>query len=73
MPTQGMAEVIIAKHRNGSLENVKLKFIGKYTKFADYDSPEGLMPMSSITRESRLNTFRDEPPAPRGGDDETPF
>lgn len=44
MPTQGMAEVIIAKHRNGSLENVKLKFIGKYTKFADYDAPEGLTP-----------------------------
>src|SRR3954464_3570412 len=39
MPTQGMAEVIIAEHRNGSLENVKLKFIGKYTKFADFDGP----------------------------------
>jgi len=75
MPTQGMAEVIIAKHRNGSLENVKLKFIGKYTKFADYDSPEGLTPMSSITRESRLNTFRDNPSAsgPSGGDDDAPF
>ncbi len=74
LPTQGMAEVIIAKHRNGSLENVKLKFIGKYTKFADYDAPDGFTPMSSITRESRLNTFRDEPPAlPPGGDDETPF
>jgi replicative DNA helicase len=68
-----MAEVIIAKHRNGSLENVKLKFIGKYTKFADYDAPDGLTPMSSITRESRLNAFRDDlPPAPRP-DDETPF
>jgi replicative DNA helicase len=75
MPTQGMAEVIIAKHRNGSLENVKLKFIGKYTKFADYDSPEGLTPMSSITRESRLNTFRDNPSpsGPSGGDDDAPF
>ncbi len=74
LPTQGMAEVIIAKHRNGSLENVKLKFIGKYTKFADYDAPDGFTPISSITRESRLNTFRDEPPAlPPGGDDETPF
>jgi replicative DNA helicase len=73
MPTQGMAEVIIAKHRNGSLENVKLKFIGKYTKFADYDAPDGLTPMSSITRESRLNTFRDSPPPPSGADDETPF
>jgi len=73
LPTQGMAEVIIAKHRNGSLENVKLKFIGKYTKFADYDAPDGLTPMSSITRESRLNTFRDSPPPPTGADDDTPF
>ena len=72
-PSQGGAEVVIAKHRNGSLENVKLKFIGKFTKFADYDSPEGFTPMSNITRESRLNTFREDPPAPRGGDDETPF
>ncbi len=37
MPTAGMGEVIIAKHRNGSLENTKLKFIGKYTKFTDAD------------------------------------
>ena len=73
MPTQGMAEVIIAKHRNGSLENVKLKFIGKYTKFADYDAPDGLTPLSSITRESRLNTVRDNPPPPPGANDETPF
>lgn len=75
MPTQGMAEVIIAKHRNGSLENVKLKFIGKYTKFADYDAPEGLTPMSSITRESRLNTFRDNPSSsgPSGDDEDAPF
>ncbi len=37
LPTTGMGEVIIAKHRNGSLENVKLKFIGRFTKFCDYD------------------------------------
>jgi replicative DNA helicase len=71
-PSQGGAEVIIAKHRNGSLENVRLKFIGKYTKFADYDSPDGFIPMSSITRESRVNNFNDEPTLPRP-DDETPF
>lgn len=35
--TSGVGEVIIAKHRNGSLENVKLRFIGKYTKFTDLD------------------------------------
>ena len=35
--TQGVGEVIIAKHRNGSLDTVKLRFIGKYTKFTDLD------------------------------------
>ncbi len=78
MPTQGMGEVIIAKHRNGSVGSVKLKFIGKYTKFADLDAPSSSYdnPFSGmITRESRLNTFKSEsePPKPREEDDETPF
>jgi len=79
MPTQGMGEVIIAKHRNGSTGSVKLKFIGKYTKFADVDSPSSYdNPFSGmITRESRLNTFPqagETPEPPRDlGDDETPF
>jgi len=38
LPTTGVAEVIIAKHRNGSLEDVPLKFIGKFTKFTDLDA-----------------------------------
>ena len=67
MPTQGMGEVIIAKHRNGQTGSVKLKFIGKYTKFADFDSPTPHdNPFSGmITRESRINQIRpeDEPPA----------
>ena len=36
-PTQGQAEFIIAKHRNGSLENVRLKFIGNLGKFDNLD------------------------------------
>lgn len=35
---QGIGEVIIAKHRNGSLDTARLKFIGKYTKFCDLDA-----------------------------------
>ncbi|RAV97828.1 replicative DNA helicase [Pseudochryseolinea flava] len=81
MPTQGTGEVIIAKHRNGSTGSVKLKFIGKYTKFADLDSPSSYdNPFSGmVTRESRLNSFNPEPPPlpPMGGggvdDEETPF
>jgi replicative DNA helicase len=70
MPTQGMAEVIIAKHRNGQTGTAKLKFIGKYTKFADFDTPVvSDNPFSGmITRESRLNRPDEEPPSP-GGDD----
>lgn len=36
-PTHGTAEVIIAKNRHGSLETVKLQFVGKFTKFQDLD------------------------------------
>ncbi len=73
MPTQGMGEVIIAKHRNGSTGTVKLKFIGKYTKFADFDAPVvSDNPFSGmITRESRLNRPDEEPPIP--GEDDMPF
>lgn len=34
---QGLGEVIIAKNRAGSLDTVQLRFIGKYTKYADFD------------------------------------
>jgi replicative DNA helicase len=77
MPTQGVGEVIVAKHRNGSTGTAKLKFIGKFTKFADFDSPAAFEnPFSGmITRESRLNTFRndDVPPLPPRPDDDAPF
>jgi len=41
-PTQGQAEFIVAKHRNGGLENIRLKFVGALGKFDnldDFDSP----------------------------------
>lgn len=33
--SRGQAEIIIAKHRNGALKNVRLKFISKYAKFSN--------------------------------------
>jgi len=33
--TAGMAEISIAKHRNGSLADIPLRFIGKFAKFTD--------------------------------------
>ena len=87
MPTQGTGEVIIAKHRNGSLENVALKFIGKYTKFADLDTPgqfnEGgfssganFITMGSKLNDPGKNSGNNPPPSGFGynaPDEETPF
>lgn len=39
--TAGIGEVIIAKHRNGELATVPLKFVGKYVKFQDLDDEFG--------------------------------
>lgn len=35
-PTNRVAEVIIAKHRNGPTDEIKLKFIDTFAKFEDY-------------------------------------
>jgi len=32
---QGLAEVIVSKHRNGPTDSVKLSFLKRYAKFAD--------------------------------------
>jgi replicative DNA helicase len=70
MPLNGMGEVIIAKHRNGSLATVPLKFIGKFTKFADMEVTSGFgnsFPKSSgdntdftITLPSRANNQEED-------------
>lgn len=39
--TAGIAEIIIAKHRNGELATVPLKFVGKFVKFQDIDDEFG--------------------------------
>lgn len=41
-PSEGQAELIVAKHRNGGLDNIRLKFISHLGKFEDienFDSP----------------------------------
>ncbi len=37
VPTAGMAEVIVAKHRNGAVDTVKLRFRKEQARFLDYD------------------------------------
>ena len=68
--THGVAELHIAKHRNGSLDSVRLRFVHEFTKFKDLeehdfggiDTPSfnnddmgGFGSMGTITRSSKLN------------------
>ncbi len=46
-PTAGQAELIIAKHRNGGLDEIRLKFVGNLGKFENLDSDE--MPMEIVS------------------------
>ena len=57
-PTAGQAEFIIAKHRNGSLESIRLKFIGNLGKFdnlEDYSGGDDYLP-------STMNLGHDDNP-----------
>ena len=66
---KGVAEIIIAKHRNGALETIKLKFIDQFAKFAnldefDFSSLKGDdfdIGDQIITRPSRMNQDDDIP------------
>ena len=60
---KGIAEVIVAKHRNGATKTVKLKFKPDFAKFTDLDDPnfgdfseDTADPKSNIiTRSSKMN------------------
>jgi replicative DNA helicase len=51
-----MAEIIVAKNRNGSLNTVKLKFLGRYTKFADYDATYNFVDETDSSYNTRIGT-----------------
>ncbi|WP_055148436.1 replicative DNA helicase [Jiulongibacter sediminis] len=57
--TKGYAEMIIAKNRSGGTEDVKMRFIGKYTRFAEFDgfhvSAEEYEQQTGITIGSKAN------------------
>lgn len=49
---RGLAEFIIAKHRNGSVEDVKMRFVGKYARFQNWEDTHEVI---QSTYESKIN------------------
>ena len=63
---KNVAEIIVAKHRNGALDTVKLKFTSEFAKFSDLDNTDfGDFALdiddAVITRTSRMNDDEDIP------------
>lgn len=57
--TEGIAEIILAKHRNGALSTVPLRFISKYTRFENVTGGTNFVPMDQAMQQ----------PPPQAGDD----
>ena len=74
---RGMAEIIIAKHRNGAVGDVLLRFRGEYARFQNPDD-DTLIPMPGQEHEmgSRMNSSSASspiPPPPPPPADDMPF
>ena len=55
-PSEGQAELIVAKHRNGGLDNIRLKFIGHLGKFEDLDSFDSPFEFQSKMNPNAIST-----------------
>src|SRR5210317_1898967 len=71
-PCEGQGEFIVAKHRNGGLDNIRLKFTGHLAKFSDLEegfSSEFQSSMNAISPDQYIeprDAFGDD-------DDDVPF
>lgn len=61
---QGVGEVIIAKHRNGALDRVRLRFVGQYARFENFEDvvDTGDFNPTSMSAGMTVNKEFDAPP-----------
>jgi replicative DNA helicase len=80
-PSQGQAEFIVAKHRNGGLDNIRMKFIGHLGKFEDLDTFDSPFEFQSKMNPNSLDIPSSSLPDPNdvfgdlnnGEEEDTPF
>ena len=76
-PCEGQGEFIVAKHRNGGLDNIRLKFTGHLAKFSDLEEGFSSEFQSSMNADFPDDVFPDQRIDPKdafGGDEtDIPF
>lgn len=71
-PSEGQGEFIVAKHRNGALDSIKLKFIANLGKFEDIDSFDSPFEFQSkLNSDNKLSDFSE--PSNKDNDEDIPF
>ena len=64
MPTAGLAEILIAKHRNGAVTDVKLRFLKDQARFADMDADENSTAADPMGTQRKYNYVQSNMPDP---------
>ena len=76
-PCEGQGEFIIAKHRNGGLDNIRLKFTGHLAKFSALEEGFSSEFQSSMNTDFAEDVFPDTRIEPKDafgmGEDDVPF
>ena len=71
-PSEGQGEFIVAKHRNGALDSIKLKFVANLGKFEDIDSFDSPFEFQSkLNTDNKLSDFSE--PSNKDVDEDIPF
>ena len=71
-PSEGQGEFIVAKHRNGALDSIKLKFVANLGKFEDIDSFDSPFEFQSkLNTDNKLSDFSE--PSNKDDDGDIPF
>ncbi|MDR1762650.1 MAG: replicative DNA helicase [Dysgonamonadaceae bacterium] len=78
--TEGIAQIIIAKHRNGAVKDINLQFVKEFARFQNLEqSPPYEVPYEDIPSKKNGRNHSDEnagyqaPPLPAYTDSEPPF
>ena len=71
-PSEGQGEFIVAKHRNGALDSIKLKFVANLGKFEDIDSFDSPFEFQSkLNTDNKLSDFSE--PSNKDDEEDIPF